>query len=177
MVKGTQSDLLVALAREAVEEYVRSSRVTSVPVPVPPELEARAGAFVCLKKHGQLRGCIGTIEATQPNLAAEVIHSAVSAAVEDPRFEPVAEEELADLHYTVDVLSAPELVTSLVDLDAKKYGVIVESGFRRGLLLPDLEGVDTVEDQVGIAMRKAGIYDGEPVTLYRFQVTRHGGEF
>jgi AmmeMemoRadiSam system protein A len=176
VVKGIQSDLLVGLARETVEEYVRTGRVKSVPAPLPTELEGRAGAFVCLKKFGRLRGCIGTIEPTETNLAAEVIQSAVNAAIYDPRFEPVAEEELEDLEYTIDVLSAAEQVTSLLELDPKRYGVIVESGCKRGLLLPDLEGVDTVEDQVGIAMRKAGIIDGEPMVLYRFQVTRHGGE-
>lgn len=175
MVKGTQADPLVALAREAVEEYVRYGRMTSVPVPAPPELTARAGAFICLKKNGRLRGCIGTIEPTKPSLAAEIIENAVNSATQDFRFEPVGPDELADLEYSVDVLSHPEQITSLTELDPKKYGVIVESGFKRGLLLPDLEGVDTIEDQVGIAMSKAGIFDDEPMTLYRFQVTRHGG--
>jgi AmmeMemoRadiSam system protein A len=175
MVKGAESDLFVALAKDAVEEYVRFGRVTPVPSPLPPEFMTRAGVFVCLKKLGQLRGCIGTIEPTKPNLAAEIIHNAISAAVSDPRFDPVTVEELPYLQYTVDILSAPQRVTSLDELDPKQYGVIVESGFKRGLLLPDLEGVDTVEDQIGIAMRKAGIRDGEPITLYRFQVTRHGG--
>lgn len=176
MVKGTEGDPLVSLARETIEEYIRYGRVTQVPVPMPPELEMRAGAFVCLKKHGQLRGCIGTIEPTQPNLAAEIVQNAISSSTRDPRFEPVYEDELDDLEYTVDVLSAPHPVESLDDLDPKRYGVIVESGFKRGLLLPDLEGVDTVEDQVSIAMRKAGIYDGEPITLYRFEVRRHEGK-
>jgi len=175
MVKGTESDLLVALARETVEEYVRFGRVTPAPSPVPPDLQIGRGAFICIKKHGQLRGCIGTIGATQSNLAAEVIQNAISAAVSDPRFEPVQEDELEHLTYTVDVLSAAEPVGSLSELDPKVYGVIVESGPKRGLLLPDLDGIDTIEDQVGIAMRKAGIRDGELISLYRFQVTRHGG--
>jgi len=175
MVKGTESDLLVTLAREAVEEYVRFGRVTALPSPVPADLQVGRGAFVCLKKHGQLRGCIGTIGATQPNLAAEVIQNAISAAMSDPRFEPVGEDELEHLTYTVDVLSAAEPVSSMSELDPRVYGVIVESGPKRGLLLPDLDGVDTVEDQVVIAMRKAGIRDGEPISLCRFQVMRHGG--
>ena len=175
MVKGTLSDPLVALAKEAVEEYIRFGRTTSTPVPVPPELETQAGAFVSLKKHGQLRGCIGTIGPTQPNLAAEIIQNAINAAVGDPRFEPVSEEELKHLQYSVDVLSHPEAITSFIELDPKRYGVIVESGFKRGLLLPDLDGVDTVDDQVAIAMRKAGIFDGEPLALYRFEVKRHRG--
>ena len=175
MVKGTLGDPLVALAKEAVEEYVRFGRTTSVPAPVPAELVARAGAFVCLKRNGQLRGCIGTIEPTKPSLAVEIISNAINSATEDPRFFPVTADELDDLEYTVDVLSHAELVNGLDKLDPKKYGVIVESGYKRGLLLPDLEGVDTVEDQVGIAMKKAGIYRDEPVTLYRFEVKRHGG--
>ena len=173
MVKGIQGDLLVALAKETVEEFVRFRRIKSALAPVPPELEARAGAFICLKKNGQLRGCIGTIEATQANLGEEIIQNSISAALRDPRFEPVGEDELDDLEYTVDVLSAAEPVKDLAELDSKKYGVIVESGYKRGLLLPDLEGVDTVEDQVDIAMRKAGIYPDEPINLFRFQVTRH----
>ena len=175
MVKGTEGDPLVALAKEAVEEYVRFGRTTSVPVPAPPELAVRAGAFICLKIHGQLRGCIGTIEPTKPNLAAEIISNAINSATEDPRFFPVMADDLDDLEYTVDVLSHAERIDGLDQLDPKKYGVIVESGYKRGLLLPDLEGVDTVEEQVDIAMNKACIYRGEPVTLYRFQVTRHGG--
>lgn len=168
-------DPLVALAKAAVEEYVLRGRMAAAPVSSPPELEAKAGAFICLKKHGQLRGCMGTIEPTQSSLAAEIIENAVNSAMQDPRFEPVTADELEHLQYTVDVLTAPEAVSSLADLDPKLYGVIVESGVRRGLLLPDLDGVETVEEQVDIAMRKAGIFEGEPVSLYRFQVERHGG--
>jgi len=175
MVESTKEDPLVALAKEAVEEYVRFGRTSDVPTPVPPELATRAGAFVCLKSRGRLRGCIGTIEPTKPNLAAEVISNAVNSATEDPRFFPVAADELDDLEYTVDVLGHAERIDGPEQLDPAKYGVIVESGHKRGLLLPDLEGVDTVEEQVDIAMKKAGIFDGEPVTLYRFEVKRHGG--
>ena len=175
MGKETLPDPFVALAREAVEEYVRLARTASPAVPLPRELQSRAGAFICLKKHGRLRGCIGTIEAAQPNLAQEIIENAVSAAVRDPRFDPVAEDELDDLEYAVDVMSTPEAIAGFAELDPKRYGVIVESGPKRGLLLPDLEGIDTVEEQVNIAMRKAGIFDGEPLTLYRFEVERHDG--
>lgn len=175
MVKGTKGDPLVALARETVEDYIRFGRIRPTPAPIPPELEMRAGAFVSLKKHGQLRGCIGTVEPSQPNLAAEIIQNAVSAAVRDPRFEPVTTDELGDLEITVDVLSPPQQVLSLAELDPKQYGVIVESGSKKGLLLPDLDGIEGVEDQVSIARRKAGIFDDEPLTLYRFEVRRHGG--
>jgi MEMO1 family protein len=173
MLDNVQPDPLVTLARKAVDEYVRNRRKADEPTSPPPELDGQAGVFVCLKKHGELRGCIGTIEATQPNLGAEIINNAISAAVGDPRFSPVMPDELDDLKYSVDVLGPAEQVNSLDELDAKRYGVIVEAGRKRGLLLPDLEGVNTVEEQVSIAMRKAGIYGDEPVSLYRFQVTRH----
>jgi AmmeMemoRadiSam system protein A len=165
---------LQEVAKKAVEEYVRSGKHLPVPIPVPQELNRRAGAFVCLKKGGELRGCIGTIEPTRDTLLHEVLQNAVSAAVEDPRFYPVRAEELEELEYSVDVLDEPELAISLEELDPKVYGVIVESGYKRGVLLPDLEGVDTVEEQLSIAMRKAGITSNEPVVVYKFKVTRHG---
>jgi MEMO1 family protein len=174
MLRRTEGDPLIELAKETIEEWIRFGRKKMVPSPLPPGLQNSAGAFVCLKENGQLRGCIGTIEPCECNLAAEIINNAISSATRDPRFDPVTEAELEDLQYTVDVLTEPEPVCSLNELDPKRYGVIVESGCKRGVLLPDLEGVDTVEDQVSIAARKAGIYDGEPVNLYRFEVVRHG---
>jgi AmmeMemoRadiSam system protein A len=138
-------------------------------------MEKRAGAFVTIHKHGTLRGCIGTIEPTQDNVAKEVIQNAISAAIHDPRFPPITPEELADLDIKVDVLSEPEPVDGLEELDPRHYGVIVKSARdrRKGLLLPDLEGVDTVEYQVDIARRKAGIWPDEPIELYRFEVVRY----
>ncbi len=145
------------------------------PKDIPPELgERRAGAFVSLKRHGSLRGCMGTYLPTYPTLAEEIIHNAARASVADPRFPPVAEHELEDLDVTVDVLSAPEPCQES-DLDPLRYGVVVESGLRRGLLLPDLPEVRTAEEQVAIARRKAGIGPDEPVSLYRFTVERHPG--
>lgn len=173
MKDKAHKDALVILAQEAVEEYVRCGRVKTSPVPLAPELQNPAGAFVCVKKHGDLRGCIGTICATEEHLGKEIIRNAIQAATEDPRFDPVTLDELDDLVYTVDVLGAAERIDSLELLDPKVYGVIVESGWKRGLLLPDLEGVDTVEAQVSIAMRKAGITSQEPVAVSRFQVIRH----
>ncbi len=129
--------------------------------------------FVSIKKHGNLRGCIGTIEPTKPGAVEEVIANAVSAGVRDPRFEPVKEEELGDLEYSVDVLLPVEPVKSLKQLDPKKYGVVVRSGWRSGLLLPNLEGIDTAAEQVAIARRKAGISPEEPVELERFEVVRY----
>lgn len=164
----------VKLAKAAVEAYVRDGKVIEVPEDTPEELKREsAGAFVCLKIDGDLRGCIGTIEPTRTSLAEEIITNAISAAVRDPRFNPMDAHELEHLHYSVDVLSPAEPIDGLQDLDPKRYGVIVESGERRGLLLPDLEGVDTAEYQVEIAARKASIRPGEPKKLYRFEVRRY----
>jgi len=163
---------LVKLAKETVESYVREGKIPR-PQALTPEMKQRAGVFVSLKKHGELRGCIGTFESTTANVAEEIIANAISSAVRDPRFFPVAADELADLDYTVDVLTSPEPVESAEQLDARRFGVIVESGGRRGLLLPDLEGVDTVERQIEICRLKAGIDPDEPLKLYRFQVRRY----
>ena len=162
---------MVKLAKEAVESYVRTGRMPK-PRELSPEMRERAGVFVSLHKHGQLRGCIGTFEPAKDNVAEEVIANAVSASTMDPRFPAVTESELDDLEYSVDILTAPEPVTDIGQLDPKTCGVIVESGWRRGLLLPDLEGVDSVEEQIAICRLKAGISAGEPVNLYCFQVRR-----
>jgi len=165
------SHAVVKLARDTVEGYVRE-KVTPQPKELTPEMRARAGVFVSLHKHGELRGCIGTFEPTQANVAEEIMANAVSSATRDPRFPPVAPSELDDLEYSVDILTQPEPVEDESQLDARRYGVIVESGFRRGLLLPDLEGVDSVERQIEICRLKAGISPDEPVKLYRFEVKR-----
>jgi len=165
---------LVELARKTIESYVREKRTIEPPGELVPEMQGRAGTFVSLHdSRGNLRGCIGTIEPRQPTVAQEVIQNAISAATRDPRFLPVQPEELEGLDVKVDVLTEPEPIDSMDQLDPKRYGVIVESDWRRGLLLPDLEGVDTVQYQVDIAMRKAGIRPGEPMQLYRFEVIRY----
>ncbi|MBC7257740.1 MAG: AmmeMemoRadiSam system protein A [Chloroflexi bacterium] len=167
---------LVQLARKAISAYVRDRKRIHPPKPdeMTPEMKERAGVFVSIHtKDGALRGCIGTFHPTQPNVAEEVISNAISAATRDPRFYPITPDELDDLDISVDVLTEPEPVESVEQLDAKKYGVIVESGWRKGLLLPDLEGVDTPEEQIDICRRKAGIGPKEPVKLYRFQVRRY----
>ncbi len=164
----------VSLAREAVEEYVQEGCVINAPGDLPAFLLEESGAaFICLKKDGLLRGCIGTTAATEPNLAGEIIKNAVHAATRDPRFPPVEPDELADLCYTVDILEKPERISDESLLDPREYGVIVESGLRRGLLLPDIEGVDQVKQQVEIAKQKAGIAPNEEVKLYRFKVARY----
>jgi hypothetical protein len=163
---------LIRLARQAVESYVQK-RIVIEPGELSREMKERAGVFVSLKKHGQLRGCIGTFEPTQASVAEEIIQNAISSATGDPRFSPVSPSELGSLDYSVDVLTHPEEVEDASQLDAKKYGVIVESGLRRGLLLPDLEGVDGVDIQIAICRQKAGIMPAEPVKLYRFEVRRY----
>ena len=172
--KRGKADPWVRLARRSLEAWVREGRIISVPADLPRELtERRAGTFVSVHKQGRLRGCIGTIAPTQENLAREIIRNAVSAAAHDPRFSPIRPEELDLLDISVDVLGEPEDIASPAALDVKRYGVIVSKGSRRGLLLPDLEGVDTVEEQVEIARQKAGIGPGERVSLQRFEVVRH----
>lgn len=169
------SDKYVELARETIEHYVRSGEIIDVPDGLPDEmLKEQAGAFVSLHRLGRLRGCIGTIQATQSNIAKEIISNAISASTRDPRFRPLREDELKDLEISVDVLGKAERVSSLEDLDVKRYGVIVTKGYRRGLLLPDLEGVDTPAQQVGIALMKAGLREDETdFILERFEVIRH----
>lgn len=163
----------VKLAAEAIAAFVCEGQIIPVPKNLPLELAARAGAFVCIKANGMLRGCIGTIEPCRGNLAEEIIHNAISAATKDPRFRPVGDREIPHLEVSVDVLMPSEQVDDLSELDAKRYGVIVKCGRRRGLLLPDLDGVDTPEQQVRIAMSKAGISPDEAVDLFRFEVNRY----
>lgn len=167
-------DAYVQLARKTIEKYIISGRKLEMPEQLPPELyERRAGAFVSIKKDGQLRGCIGTIQAVQSCLAEEIIENAISASVRDPRFSPIEPEELEYLVISVDVLGETEKISSPEELDTERYGVIVTKGRKRGLLLPNLEGIDTVEEQIAIAKQKAGIREQEEVELERFEVVRH----
>lgn len=165
---------LPALARLAVETFVRTGKQIAAPEKPAGLLAARAACFVSIKtRSGDLRGCIGTIEPSKQNLADELIANAISAATRDPRFGPVAAGELPDLRYSVDVLGASEPAT-FADLDPNIYGVLVEDepGRLRGLLLPDIPGVETARQQVEIAARKAGIPPGRPLKLSRFSVER-----
>jgi len=163
---------LVKLAKKAVETFVKEGKVIK-PEELTPEMKERAGVFVSIHKLGELRGCIGTIEPQRSNVAEEIIATAISSASRDPRFFPITLDELKDLEYSVDVLTTPEPIKSKDQLDPKRYGVIVECGWRRGLLLPDLEGVDSVDYQIDICCQKAGIARNEPVKLYRFEVRRY----
>ena len=163
---------LVKLAKDTIESYVRDRTIPRTKE-LTPEMMERAGVFVSLKVGGMLRGCIGTYEPAKANVAEEVITNAISSATRDPRFPPVSAGELADLDYSVDVLTTPEPVEGEAELDPKRYGLIVESGGRKGLLLPDLEGVDSVARQIEICRSKAGILTHKPVQLYRFEVKRY----
>jgi len=170
---------LVELARQTIEAYVRHGKTIEPPAELTPEMKLRAGVFVSLHdKRDNLRGCIGTIEPTQPNVAQEIIRNAISAATQDPRFPPVRPDELDDLEISVDLLSPPEPIQGPEDLDVQRYGLIVQSvrsPWKRGLLLPNLSGIQTVEEQIYWArVQKAGIQDPEePVEMYRFEVNRY----
>ncbi len=169
-----QEDAYVGLARRTIEEYTRTGKKIKVPENLPEEMYGRrAGVFVSVKKEGKLRGCIGTIQPVKASIAEEIIDNAISAAARDPRFPPIEPRELALLSISVDVLGDTEQISSPEELDVERYGVIVTRGYKRGLLLPNLEGVDTVEEQIAIARQKAGIGESEEVTLERFEVVRH----
>ncbi len=171
--KNSKMSPIVKLAKEAVETFVRDGNIIPPPAKLTAEMRKQAGVFVSLHKFGQLRGCVGTFEAAQENVAREITTNAVSSATRDPRFPPVAASELKDLEYSVDVLTKPRPVKDKNRLSPKKHGVIVECDFRRGLLLPDLEGVDTVDRQIDICRQKAGIMPGETIKLYCFRVKRY----
>ncbi|MFC1938301.1 AmmeMemoRadiSam system protein B [Chloroflexota bacterium] len=172
IITGKELHPLIKLVKETVETYVKKGKPLK-PEHLTPEMKEKRGVFVSIHKFDELRGCIGTIEPQKKNVAEEIIANAISSATRDPRFLPVTRDELDDLDYSVDVLTEPEPVESEDQLDPRKYGVIVEAGMRRGLLLPDLEGVDTVDHQIDVCRQKAGIDPDEPVKLYRFEVRRY----
>ena len=172
--KRAAEDPYVKLARASLESYIKEGRQIGIPDGLPEEMRRnRAGAFVSIHEHGALRGCIGTIAPVTDCVANEIIRNAISASTEDPRFSPIRANELPYLDISVDVLGEAEPIDSEAELDVKRYGVIVTKGGRRGLLLPDLDGVDTPEQQVAIAKQKAGIAPHESVQLQRFEVIRH----
>lgn len=174
LARREREDPYVRLARYTIEAFVKTGKLPKMPQDLPEELyQNRAGAFVSLKEDGRLRGCIGTIRAVRESLAEEIMHNAVSACSEDTRFSPVEDWEVDRLSISVDVLGETEKISSPEELDVTRYGVIVTKGGRRGLLLPNLEGVDTVEEQIAIAKQKAGIREYESVELERFEVIRH----
>lgn len=171
-LKTEKESIPVVIARKTIETHVRENRIIQDDE-VPSFGGGPAGCFVSIHAHGALRGCIGTIFPTKGSLMEEIVRNAVAASTEDPRFDAVREDELDSLDISVDILSEPEPVHSHELLDPKKYGVIVTCGFRRGLLLPDLDGVETVAEQLAIARRKGGIAADESCTIQRFSVTRY----
>lgn len=168
------SDLYVKWARKTIEGFIKEKKILSVETTLPDNfLKTQAGVFVTIHEHGALRGCLGSIAPMRKNLGLEIAYNAISAATHDPRFEPITEKDFPYLKITVDVISNPIPVFSVSELDAKTYGVIVESGEKRGVVLPDLPDVETPEQQIEIAKEKAGIDEDEDFTLYRFEVDRH----
>jgi AmmeMemoRadiSam system protein A len=170
-----KEDAYVRLARTTINSWVGGGKRPVLPDDLPDEmLKERAGVFVSLHKDGRLRGCIGTIQATRKNIAEEIVENGISAATKDPRFSPVRPDELDTLEISVDVLGEPEKISSKEELDVKRYGVIVSKGFRRGLLLPNLDGIDSVDEQIAIALQKAGLSGQEKqFEMERFEVVRH----
>ena len=167
----------IALAYQALEIYLKTGQFMAPPVPLPDEMAEPAAVFVSLHlADGQLRGCRGSITPTQLNLAEAIIHTAVASAIDDPRFPPMTAEELPGLKVKVDVLSPLEPVTDISQLDEKIYGVLVQSGQHRALLLPDIAAVDSVPRQLELVRRKAGLSAGEPAEVYRFTVVRYQEE-
>jgi len=172
--KRNAEDSYQELARRSLEHIISTGEVLPIPNGLPNELlNKQAGVFVSLHKSGRLRGCIGTITPSTESVANEIIQNAISAGLSDNRFDPVSLSELPYLAYKVDVLSPPESISGPEQLDEKRYGVIVKSKGKRGLLLPNLDGIDSVGAQIAIAKQKAGISEGEPVELERFEVIRH----
>ena len=169
-----QADGYVELAKAAILAFTEKGTVLKMPESLTEQLrKSRAAVFVSIKKNGRLRGCIGTIFPCCDCVAEEVIQNAISACSRDPRFPPVCMEEIPMLSVSVDVLAEPEPIASIEELEPSRFGVIVSCGHRRGLLLPDLEGVDSAADQVMIAMQKGGIGPHEAYRLERFEVIRH----
>lgn len=172
--KKTSEDPYILLAKESLSYYLRNKKILEVPNDLPKELtQEKAGVFVSLKKYGQLRGCIGTTGPTTDSIAEEIIQNAISAGIKDPRFSPVKENEIKNLSFSVDVLKPPELISGLEELNPETYGIIVSYQGRSGLLLPNLDGVDEVSEQIEIALRKAGISKDSNYKIYRFKVERH----
>ncbi len=166
---------LVELANKTIETFIKEGRIIDPPADLQPEFKEKSGVFVSihLKEDNSLRGCIGTFGPTEENIAKEVIANAISASTRDPRFPPIEEVELKSLDISVDVLSSPVPVKDISELDAKKFGIIVSAGHKRGLLLPDLEGVDTPQHQIEICRMKGSIGPREPITLQKFTVHRY----
>ena len=162
----------ISLAQESIHHFLDHREKLSCPDPLSMDLKSRSGAFVSIKKLKQLRGCIGTLEPCEPNLAMEIIENALKAALHDPRFSPVTAEELQDLTYSIDVVRPLQKVSTFEELDPDIYGLVVKSNGKQGVLLPDLEGVSSTEEQIRICRAKGRINNSEPIEMYRFKVDR-----
>ncbi len=164
----------IALAYQAIETYLKTGQIMPAPTPLPNNMATPNPLFVSLHTaDGSLRGCRGTLAPSQANLAETIIHTAIASAVDDPRFPPMLPEELEGLDVKVDLLSPLEPVHDIKELDEKVYGVLIQAGQRRALLLPDIPMVDSVPRQLELVRRKAGLSSHEPAQLYRFTVTRY----
>ena len=169
-----KSDLYVKWARQCIETYIKTKKLPPMEEILPDNfLKTKAGVFVTIYEHGELRGCLGSVKPLKENLGQEIAHNAVSAATCDPRFSPIKKSEFPYLKIVVDVLTNPIPILSVMDLDVTKYGIIVENGDRKGVVLPGLSGIETPDQQIDVAKKKAGIEDDEEITLYRFEVKRH----
>ena len=162
----------ISLARESIHHYLDHHEKLSCPTPLPEDLQTRSGVFVSIKKCKQLRGCIGTLEPCEPNLAMEIIENALKAALQDPRFSPITVEELQDLSYSIDVIRPLEKVSTAEELNPAIYGLVVRNNGKQGVLLPGLEGVDSIEEQIQICRAKGKIPDEDSIEMYRFKVDR-----
>ncbi len=169
---GTFQHPYISLAQESIQHYLSYQEKLPCPNPLSQDMVSRSGAFVSIKKSQRLRGCIGTLEPCEANLALEIIENALKAALHDPRFSPVTTEELQDLTYSIDVVQPLEKISGLSELDPKIYGLVVRNKSRQGVLLPDLEGVDSAEEQIQICREKGKIHPDDPVEMYRFKVDR-----
>jgi len=168
-----RSSPIAGFARECLTYHLTAQPFDKLIIPGDPLLKEKRSCFVTLKKDGDLRGCIGTVQPVRENLASEIKHNSISAGTQDPRFWPLQPDELPLITISVDVLGDMEKIISSEELDPKRYGVVVRHGGKVGLLLPHLEGVDTVEHQLEIAKQKAGIWPEEEVELWRFEVERY----
>ena len=164
---------IIRLAKDAIQTYITKGVIPPANKELTEEFLGKGGVFVSIKKHGRLRGCIGTIEPNKNNLAEEIVQNAISASTKDPRFPPITTDELGDLTISVDLLSSLETVTDLCQLDPKKYGILVTSRNKSGILLPDLEGIDTVEEQLRIGRKKGDIKPHDKIKIKRFEVKRY----
>lgn len=164
---------LVDLAIRSVKHHLENGQALPCPNPLPKEMQDQAGTFVSIKKNGLLRGCIGTISPKYANIAEEVIQNAIKAANEDPRFPAIEIQELKELTFSVDVLTPPEKIDDTKSLDVKRYGLIVSSEDKRGLLLPNMESVKTVDQQLKVCLKKSSIKEADNYELHRFEVKRY----